>query len=546
MRIFFSFFGSFIKKIKRSRLRRMMRGYRQLKQSGQIDLISKVKQSLSEQQLNLTNKDFSVFLMGAGYFYGEIVVRQYLLFRIGGLNLNQALLYASGKRGAKVIYPLPKLWRATIGKHGFKVANLRSSLLWQLYIIGAFLYGVFQIFKVIFSGLASLSSKVSNTKKYVYFVNLSSGNLPQNDRGEKSYDVISWYLQWNGRNQNIEAIHHSVPNIVNKTIGGTELKTQTKLIPSLKGMCPIVKFTIWGLSACFLAFIEGLRGNWWHAFLLNQTALSAQLRSLPKPRLACEYLFHNSDWIYRPLWTYDAEQVGSKVSFYFYSTNVESIKISNSNSSIPYGWKAMSWPHYLVWDDRQADLVRMSVGNGCKISIVGSIWFQSSAGEMPKINKPSIAVFDVTPFRLSRYILLGNDSEFYIPTITNSFLYDLRNKIIQHQFIMLWKRKRNIGRMAHPSYRQFVDGLTDSNYLKSIEPSISAIRIIETSIAVISMPFTSTALIAREMGKPSVYYDPTGLLQKNDPAAHGIPLLSNTAELETWFSEEILERCPVN
>ena len=548
MSIIFFFFGSYINKIKRSRLRRMIRGYRLLKQSGQIDLISKVKQSLTEKQLSLTDKHFSVFLMGAGYFYGEIVVRQYLLFRIGGLSLNQALLYTSGKRGAKVIYPLPKLWRTIIGQHGFKVANLRSSFLWQIYIIGAFLYGTFQIFKVIFSSLASLGSKASSTKKHAYFTHLSSGNLSQNDKNEKSYDIVSWYLQWNGRNNSIEAIHHSIPNVAKKTIDGIELVTQTQLIPSLKGASSIFKFTLWGMSAFLIAFIECLRGNWWHAFLLNQTAMSAQLRSLSKSRLACEYLFHNSDWIYRPLWTYDAEEAGSKVIFYFYSTNCEKFKISNTNtsastnSSIPYGWKAMNWPHYLVWDDWQANFVRMSVGNSAKINIVGSIWFQSGAGDIPRIDKPSIAVFDVTPYRLSRYILLGDDSQFYVPTITNSFLYDLRNKIFQHQFIMLWKRKRNVGRMAHPFYRHFVDDLTDSNYLKSIEPSISAIRVIEASIAVISMPFTSTAIIAREMGKPSVYYDPTGLLLKNDPAAHGIPLLSNTAELDAWLSEQASNR----
>ena len=56
------------------------------------------------------------------------------------------------------------------------------------------------------------------------------------------------------------------------------------------------------------------------------------------------------------------------------------------------------------------------------------------------------------------------------------------------------------------------------------------------------MPCTSTAIIAREMGKPSVYYDPTGLLLKNDPAAHGIPLLSNTAELDAWLSEQASNR----
>jgi polysaccharide biosynthesis PFTS motif protein len=113
-----------------------MRGYRLLKESNRLNQISKTREVLTEQRLNLTSKDFSPYLMGAGHSSSEIILRQYLLLRIGGLNLNQALLFSLGKRSGKVIYPLPKEWRVTISQHGFKVANIRSSFLWQLYIIG--------------------------------------------------------------------------------------------------------------------------------------------------------------------------------------------------------------------------------------------------------------------------------------------------------------------------------------------------------------------------------------------------------------------------
>jgi polysaccharide biosynthesis PFTS motif protein len=536
MSISFSFFGSSIKKIKRSRLRRIIRGYRLLKQSGQIDLISSVKQALTEQHFGLTDKNFYRFLMGAGCSYGEIVVRQYLLIRLGGLSLNQALLYASGKIGAKVIYPLPKLWRVTINQHGFKVANFRSSLLWQLYIVGALLYGVLQIAQITFSGITSRSGKDFKHKRYVYFANLSGGNLPQGDKEEKSYDIVSWYLNWSGRSQDIEAIHHSVPNVANKTFGRAELFFQTQIIPSLKGSTAIIKFIAWGIGACFIAFIECLRGNWWHAFLLNQTALSAQLRSLPKSRLACEYLFHNSGFIYRPLWTYDAEKVGSKITFYFYSTNCESFKTSETEASIMYGWKAMSWPNYLVWDNRHADFVRMSVGNNCEITIVGSIWFQDSNKKAPVCKGRKVAVFDVTPFRSSFYCTLGIPEEFYTPDIVNKFLEDIV-LLAERNYSILWKRKRNIGALAHPLYKSLVHRLDMLKGVVLIDPEISAVKVIEQSDFVISIPFTSTALIAHSLGKASAYYDPTGKIVKTDVAGHGIPLLSNYNELFHWVSE---------
>jgi len=527
-----------IKKIKRSRLRRIMRGYRVLKQSGRIDLIAQVKEALTEQEFDLSAKDFSPCMMGAGCSYGEIVVRQYLLIRIGGLGLNQALLHALGKNGGKVIFPLPKEWRVTISNYGFDVANIRSSLLWYLYILGACLYGALQIAKVILCGFKLLIQEPSPTKNHVYFANLSSGNLPHCIHGQKSYDIVSWYLQWSGRAQSVEAVHHSVPNVPNKLIDGVDLVFQAQALPALIGLKAVVRYTAWGAMACFIALLDSLRGRWWHALLLNQSALSAQVRFLPKSILACEYLFHNSGWIYRPLWTYEAEKAGSKIIFYFYSTNCENFKTSKSDSSIPYGWKAMSWPNYLVWDNWQADFVRRSVGNDCNISIVGSIWFQDEAIKMVRLSDTGVAVFDVTPHRKSRYISLGMKTEFYTSDVANAFLQQVSNAILQQKIFMNWKKKRNVGRIAHPFYRKMTDQLANANHVRLVDPDISAVLIIEKSTAVISMPYTSTALIAKEMGKPSIYFDPTGSLQKDDRAGHGIPVVSNKIELEAWLSAQ--------
>lgn len=533
----FSLFLGCIKKIKRSRLRRIMRGYRVLKQSGQIDLIAKVKEALTEQEFSLSAKDFSACLMGAGCSYGEIVVRQYLLIRIGGLGLNQALLHALGKNGGKVIFPLPKEWRVTISSYGFEVADTRSSILWHLYIFGAWLYGVLQIAKVILSGFKSLIQEHKPPKNHVYFANLSSGNLPHGINGQKSYDIVSWYLQWGGRAQSVEAVHHSVPNVPNKLIDGVDLVFQAQALPSLIGLKTVARYTAWGAMTCFIALLDCLRGRWWHALLLNQSALSAQVRFLPKSILACEYFFHNSVWIYRPLWTYDVENLGSKVNFYFYSTNCESFKTSQDLPSIPYGWKSMNWPNYLVWDNWQTEFIRKSIGYDVQIYQVGPIWFSSSAANhLPDIEN-AIAIFDVQPMRGSFYNILGMKIEYYIPTIANHFLGDIYQVLSESNLTMALKRKRNIGNFSHRSYQEFLDDLKEKKGFIEIDCDIAASEIINRCKAVVSMPYTSTALIARELGKPSIYYDPTGLLSKDDAAAHGIPVLSRCSELREWIAE---------
>jgi polysaccharide biosynthesis PFTS motif protein len=516
-----------------------MRGYRKLKQAGQLDRISLVKQTLTEQSLNLTNKHFSAYLMGAGALSGEIIVRQYLLMRLGGINLNCALLLALGKDNGQVVYPLPNEWRVVLKQHGFDVANFRSSLLWQLYIFAALLYGMALIGKIVFTGMASIKNKDFKKKRYAYFVALGFGNLPQPINGGDSYDVVSWYLQWAGKTVDIEAIHHSVTKASPMIVGDVLVVPQRHALPALTGCKSIIKYAIWGVSASLIVFLDCLRGRWWHALLLNQAALAGQVRYLSADSLAREYLFHISGLIYRPLWTYEAESLESKITFYFYSTNCEGFKNSEAYPPLAYGWKAMNWPHYLVWDECQADFVRRAVGKQANVSVVGPIWFQSSAIDMPRPNKPSVAIFDITPHRRSRYVTLGMDSEFYTPVVTNPFLEHVCNATRQYNFDMLWKRKRNIGRIAHPFYRHLADQLANNSHVMLVDPEISAIRVIESSVAVISMPFTSTALIAKEMGKPSIYYDPSGLLQKDDRAAHGIAILSTRDELATWLSHQV-------
>ena len=113
---------------------------------------------------------------------------------------------------------------------------------------------------------------------------------------------------------------------------------------------------------------------------------------------------------------------------------------------------------------------------------------------------------------------------------------------------MVLKHKRTIGKLLNRRYRRVVDGLVASDHFAAIDPDTAAIPVVESCDAVISMPFTSTALLGRELGKPSVYYDPTGVVQKDDRAAHGIEVLSGPQELQTWVSSvtSSLSRGPVS
>ena len=101
---------------------------------------------------------------------------------------------------------------------------------------------------------------------------------------------------------------------------------------------------------------------------------------------------------------------------------------------------------------------------------------------------------------------------------------------------MVLKRKRNVGNYIHYKYRNLINLLIERQNFISLDADTRAQQVIDQCVAVISMPFTSTAIIAREMGKPSVYYFPNDLIIKDDRAAHGIPILIGRDELYNWLS----------
>ena len=100
----------------------------------------------------------------------------------------------------------------------------------------------------------------------------------------------------------------------------------------------------------------------------------------------------------------------------------------------------------------------------------------------------------------------------------------------------MFKRKRHIGSNLHPSYECVIRRLSKSSNCLEIDPDTAATSLIAQCEAVVSVPFTSTAIIGREHGKPSIYYDPHGVCEKDDRAAHGIPIVSGENELQQWFA----------
>ncbi|EMI64598.1 polysaccharide biosynthesis PFTS motif protein [Leptospira noguchii] len=525
------------------RNRALLKGYHFLKENNQLDTIPKINRELTNKKLQMTISQESDLIFGSGRLVAELITRQYILLRFAGINLNNALLEVFGKYRSKLVYPLPAEWINMVESNGIPVSKFMSHFLWYVKILIYWCYGSLNIaYTFVFSIRNLLRNQKLNTGDYVYFDSLGKGNLPQSHLNANSDDIITWYSRWPDRNQNIDRILHNVQTSKNQILNGIRIESSSSYLPPLISIANILSYLFWGIKASLNSIFSIFVGRWWNALLLHESSKRMLVRCSESKYLAREYLFHNSNWIYRPLWTYEAEEKGSKISFYFYSTNSQDFKRPTGYPPLMYGWEAMNWPIYLVWDSYQKDFVKRCVNQPVEIKIVGSIRFQGSSVEYT-INDPScITVFDVQPCRDTFYVSLGLSLEYYRPKIANQFLFEIYNVSRDLNLKIILKRKRIVGKLAHPKYRNFISQLEREQHFISIDPNVSAYQLIQKSKIVISMPFTSTALIARELGKVSIYYDPTGLIQKDDRAAHGIPIISGKKELTNWLETTVSDQ----
>jgi polysaccharide biosynthesis PFTS motif protein len=198
----------------------------------------------------------------------------------------------------------------------------------------------------------------------------------------------------------------------------------------------------------------------------------------------------------------------------------------------------MTWQRYIVWDDVHAGFVR-SLGITAPAIIAGPTGFADAAPGNIEDSwpKPYVAVFDVTPQRPVSLAIRGIPHPYYTDEVWWQFISQVQSILAECGLGMVYKKKREIGRVATGRFRRRGARWLHERNVLSVDPDLAPQRLIDEAAGVISMPFTSTAIIARAMGKPTIYYDPLGVLAGEHRLAHGIDVIGNPTELAHWVAQ---------
>jgi len=204
-------------------------------------------------------------------------------------------------------------------------------------------------------------------------------------------------------------------------------------------------------------------------------------------------------------------------------------------------FQVINWPKYLVWNETHAEFIRNLITYPSDVEVVGPIGYEDNSMALPKINKLSVLAFAIDPLKYSFTIPSLATPQWYSLDykVRVDFYKDIQEICSELGVDLFFKRKRN-SHLVHEGYWDFIKAFVKNDNVVEIDPGISAFRLCKQFDVVLSFPFTSTAVIADYYGKESIYYDPTGKIEKNDRAAHQLTVLNKKNELRNYL-EKIFE-----
>lgn len=100
---------------------------------------------------------------------------------------------------------------------------------------------------------------------------------------------------------------------------------------------------------------------------------------------------------------------------------------------------------------------------------------------------------------------------------------------------LIIKQKRSLIH-EEMNYKIYINKIKKLKNVIVLSNEIDLENIIKQTKAAISCPYTSTALISRQLIKNSVYYDFSGSISDFDEETHGIKLIKSKLDLENYVS----------
>ncbi len=469
----------------------------------------------------------------------EFVLRQVCYARfVAHERLNRPILIGASQNRA-VVAGIPPKWRRVLVDRGIRVARFRSMLLWgwratRWGLLGGAVFGYH---------VARMASPAErgrgNGGSYAYLHTVALENLPIGIKDLPATDIVSWLERRTNFLEGIDTVASAIEAPVVETLEGRRLLRYRHPLAAPSGIRAACRFVRISSGVLFRVTVRLVSGRWQSAILAPMLVQAALLKATEGRGQAKIHLFNSSGAGQRPLWTLLATSFDIRVVCYHYSTNIEAPRPRLDRAAehifTADSWRLSWWDQQTAWDQRHREALHERAERTPNISVLGPTSFVATTKRLPRIPARSVAVFDVTPMNGSRQALWASQNYYTIETV-QGFILGLIEVAAAQGLTIAWKSKRAVEESHHPDYSPFREMLQRRGDVVVVEPGCSAEQLIAATAATVSIPFTSTALLAKADGKPSAFFDPTGSIASDHGARRGLPLLASKDEIGIWMA----------
>jgi polysaccharide biosynthesis PFTS motif protein len=429
-----------------------------------------------------------------------------------------------------IIFPLKSDWIEIFEKSGFQFEKKTSSTFWKLLCIFIILRQLVQYILSFFyykpCRNSNKDSGQNNSNKKVFFHDFPPGSILSKGNNLQYKNCLAWIKQNMPEHSGMVAFS----KYGNKSHNTDHIKL-TKIYGHI-----IIRKELLIISRLLLYILHNLKNYNNIGFLLlnlNEVLEFNRVLYYRRKILVNEVYFNCSMGATKPLWANATEKIGIESYILFYATYTEP-RFRVNQVQLSGEWCLATWNNYIIPDlFLKSELQSVIPKIDQKFHIFGLAWWLDCEEVIYEEKKPTVVIFDRSP-GISRYsfsllAINGFDSYEY----QEKFLSDILKAYENLDCLILYKSKRPINDFR---YKQFLAKIKIESPLKFrvISDEFAPVRLIKNANIVISRAGSSTALLAKLEGKTSIIYDPTGIVNVNDPSYRGIPIIQNLMTLKSF------------
>lgn len=446
------------------------------------------------------------------------------------------------KTKEKIVFPISNYYRKELSRDSFLEFNhFLCGLLYAVYLFFFFFKSLSKLFKYIFlyENSEELELRKRNYAQSVFLANLPAECFPLPE--VHSHNFIDWindkligeYVIFHNSDQNSNSVSLELGNPLLHSQIFTEF---TPRIVRLKLFLRLLRVLLKDLSSKSL----------WIPLIcqLDELYVSLLLEMNPEVRALKSVYFTNTVSVQRPLWSLSLERMGVNVILIHYSASAEPSE--SFGTPLKDGiWHLSSWTHAWVIDQAQSEFaIRLSPKYAKHFKVVGvPLWAGKKFDFVSSNHKLIISVFD-TYIRANNVFSAGIIDDFGWNNIDLEwdFIFGILQATEGRSIKVLHKRKRpiiDLNAEIRENNRIRLLNLFGNRY-QEVEEDFSPESLIDYSQLVISKPISTVSFIAKQRGCDAIFFDPTGNLNKSDPALRGLFLASNSEEIKEYIANNLI------